>query len=248
MASRRGYLSQAELEQYANITITDATEADDQISQAEELIDSYVGPQPKFFNRYRPVGNVDPTLSADSALYSKDLIGCAADALSSNTIVLQSSHQGAVDEDFYAGCEIEIIGGPGLGKRYTISASTRDGMVSIVGSFDPAVASGSIYRIYQLGKFPRIKDVYLDNTSSPNRYYKSIPEEIKRAVAAQVQYQIQMGESFFAGDANEKASESFGDYSYTRKQTQGGNALIAPKARLLLRGFVNRKGTMILSS
>jgi hypothetical protein len=41
--SVRGYLSKDDLEQLANINITDDTEADDVISQAEEIVDEYVG-------------------------------------------------------------------------------------------------------------------------------------------------------------------------------------------------------------
>jgi len=46
--SRRGYLSQDELKQFANITIVDPTEADDVISQAEEILDAYIRRSDKF--------------------------------------------------------------------------------------------------------------------------------------------------------------------------------------------------------
>ncbi len=108
----------------------------------------------------------------------------------------------------------------------------------------------SFYRIYQLGKFPRKRDVYLDAINPPSPiYYKNIPEQLKRAVAAQVQYMIQQGSLFFATDDIFKNNERFGDYTYDKARDGSGTGLtqlIAPKAKIYLQGYVNRRGVMLV--
>lgn len=232
MSSRRQYLTQPELAEYADITIIDPDEADDQISQAEELIDSFVGNQHKFF-----AGKRD---------------GMVASVVSSTQFYLQSDHQNNVEADYYTYCEVEIIGGAGIGQRRIISSSTYAGLVTVNSAFTTALDTTSVYRIYQLGKFPRHCDSYYHTLSTPYKYYKQIPEAVKRAVAAQVEYVIQMGESFFSSDQADKTSESIGDYSYSNGGGGGGGVsvtgtakFIAPKARMLLRGIKNITGKIV---
>ncbi|HYD35552.1 MAG TPA: hypothetical protein VD999_05770 [Vitreimonas sp.] len=229
MSSRRQYLAQSELVEFANITIEDATEADDQISQAEELIDSYVGFVQPFF-----CGKLEGKAFAGSA----------------TSITLESVHQNAYDDNYFTYCFVEIIGGTGAGQRQKITASTKAGVLTTE-TFSTPPDSTSFYRIFQLGKFPREKDVTSYNRTAPTTYYKSIPEAVKRATAAQVEYKIEMGEKFFSTDSSDKTSESLGDYSYTKegRGDQGiGNKLIAPKARNLLRGLVVRFGQFDLEN
>lgn len=230
MSSRRQYLSQTELTQYADITITDATEADDQISQAEEMIDAYVGFQCK----------------AVPEVYFGKASGATA-----NTITLEAGrHQNVFQNNFFMYCELEIVGGTGVGQRQIITASTLAGMVTLVGNFSVSPDTTSYYKIYQLGKFPRIEqDVWYDGIHTPTTYVKSIPEAVKRAVAAQVQYMIKMGSNFFATDATAMQSEHIGDYSYSRASSgMGKDALIAPKAKQYLNGIMNRKGIMTVNT
>lgn len=223
--SRRGYLSQDELELYANITITDTTEADDRISEAEELIDAYVGPQEKFMEF--------------------ELNGLAS-AGGSTSITLNSTDQNIYDTDYFKLCEIEIIGGTGEGQRRKCTASTEAGVLTVDSAWTTVPDTTSFYKIYQLGKFPREYDGVLCSQGLISKYFKSIPENIKRATAAQVAYIIEMGDSFFAGDEADKVSESIGDYSYDKSVGNTGvSKLIAPRAKLLLRGFINRTGKLI---
>jgi hypothetical protein len=64
-------------------------------------------------------------------------------------------------------------------------------------------------------------------------------------MSAIVEYVIEMGDSFFAGDKSEMESESIGDYSYTKGAGVGSIAkLISPKAKVLLKGIFNRTGTI----
>lgn len=225
MASRRNYLTQAELAQFADITITDTTEADDQISQAEELIDAYVGPQESFL---------------------PNPIEGRASAGGSSSLTLQSNQQNIYDVDYFKWCEVEIIGGTGAGQRRVITASTLAGVLTVASAWDTTPTTTSFYRIYQLGKFPRHCDVTFYSEQSPSTYYKQIPEQIKRATAAQVLYVIEMGESFMSGDGADKTSESIGDYSYTNAPSAATvYKLISPKVRLMLKGIVNRTGQII---
>src|SRR3990167_2995659 len=222
--SRRGYLTQTELAEFTDITVTDAAEADDQINQAEEMIDAYVGSQQKF--------------------YDYELKGKAA-AGGSSSITLQSNQQSIYDIDYFKLCEVEIIGGTGVGQRRKVTASTLAGVLTVDTAWTTTPDSTSFYKIWQLGKFPRQQDVHFYSEQTPSTYYKSIPEAVKRAVAAQVEYRIAMGEAFFKTDASEKVSERIGDYSYENASSQGVGTLgveklIAPKAKLLLRGIKSR--------
>jgi hypothetical protein len=221
--SRRGYLSQDELAQFANITVNDETEANDVISQAEEMIDAFVGAQNSFF------GN--------------PLTGRAYTG-SSSTLTLETAQQNIYDVDYFALCEVEIIGGTGAGQRKKITGSTKAGVLTVDSAFSTPPNSTSFYRIYQLGKFPRKEDVTYYSTTEPIAFYKQIPEAIKRAVAAQVEYIIQMDDDYFSTNKGNIQSESLGDYSYTISGA-GTNMLIAPKAKMLLRGIVNRTGTIV---
>ena len=224
--SRRGYLSQGELEQLANITITDTDEADDRISQAEELIDAYVGPQDKYME--------------------ESITGLAA-AAGASSLTLESSQQNNYDIDYFKLCEIEILGGTGAGQRRKITASTKAGVLTVGSAWVTTPSTDSFYKISQIGKFPRTCDVETYTSGSNTTYYKAIPEAIKRAVAAQIGFVIEMGDSFFAGDKSEMESESVGDYSYSKGQGIANiYRLISPKAKMLLKGIINRTGKIEL--
>lgn len=224
MASRRDYLTQTELADYADITIVDPTEADDQISQAEELIDEYVGYQEKFL--------------------SNEFRGIVAGG-GTSSFTLDPSHQNNMQADFLKGCWVEIIGGIGAGQRGKITAQTFAGVVTMETAFSTGLTTTSYYRIWQLGKFPRACDVDYDSTHT-NKHYKSIPEKVRRATAAQVQFVVEMGPAFFGSDKSDMESESIGDYSYSKGQGASGiSKLIAPKARILLRGIMNRTGSIV---
>lgn len=226
MSSQRKYCTISELEQYADITVTDNTEAEDQISQAEEMIDDYVGYQEKWL-RESHTGKVS---AVDGLTFTLE-----ADVISAfaNTI------------DYFKDLHVEIIGGAGIGQTRKITASAITGVLTIDTAFSPVIDTTSIYKIYQLGKFPRKRDTFLNSKVSPNQLYKYIPEDVRRAVAAQVQYMVEMGPAFFASNG-ESVSTSIGDFSETRKTGGGVKALIAPKARHLLRPIMSRTGRFVL--
>jgi hypothetical protein len=223
--SRRGYLSQSELEQFANIQVTDTSEADDRISQAEEMIDAYIGFQEKFMT---------------------ESIKGLCSAFGSTSFTLESTQQNVYDIDYFKLCEVEILGGTGAGQRRKVTASTKAGVLTIDTAWSTNPTTSSLYKISQIGKFPRTCDIETYTSGSNTTYYKAIPEAIKRAVAAQVEYVIEMGDSFFAGDKSEMESESIGDYSYTKGQGVASiSKLISPKAKMLLKGIYNRTGVLV---
>lgn len=222
--SRRGYLSQDELKQFANITITDAAEADDQISQAEEIVDAYVG---RVNDKFIP----------------RQISGIATSGNAGKTTLIDTSADSPFnqDDDYWKNCEIEIVGGTNEDERRKITSFVKSTKtITVDEAFPSQIDATSAYIIYQLALFPRVGDVI--HISS--KYYKRIPEAIKRAVAAQVEYIIEKGEGFFKGGADFK-SESIDDYEYVRgDHAQGLKAMIAPKARQFLRGFVKRIGVL----
>lgn len=225
MASRRHYVTAAEVAEYTNGAYIAGDVTDDSLSRAEEIIDAYVGYQEKF------VAEI-----ADGLAQTGDANGFQVEAQQAN----------ASQMDYYKGCEVEIIGGTGAGQRRIISGSTFAGAITVETAFSPALDSTSYYRIYQLGKFPRAQDVTFDGRHTPQRYYKWVPEAVKRATAAQWEFIKKMGDDFFRTDQANYQSESIGNYSYSKKQGQTG-AMIAPKAKEYLRGIVNRKGTMTVT-
>lgn len=219
MSSRRRYLTQEDLTQFADITITDSTEADDQISQAEEIIDSYVGPQDKF--------------------YESEIVGLAQSG-STSGFKLQTEHITIDQADYFRYCEVEIMGGAGAGQIRTVTASDGQGNITVDTVFSTALDNTSVYRLYQLAKFPRREDCRYESIHT-SKWYKNIPDKVRRATAAQLQYMIDMGDKFFSTDASQRTSESIGDYSYS-KGAGISNVLIAPKAKQFLRGITNRTG------
>lgn len=220
MASNRQYVTGAEVATYTG----SAAPSDNAISLAEEIIDGYVGAQ-------------------DVAV--PDIIYGRVSAATANTITLEiSRHINVFQNNFFLFCYCEILDGTGAGQRQIIKSSTYAGLVTLMGNWSTTPDSTSHYKIYQLGKFPRDQDSFYDGITAPFIYYRSIPEAVKRATAAQVEYMATMGSAYFATDTVTLDQEKIGDYQYRRAPTAAGGKelLIAPKAKTYLRGIMNRKG------
>lgn len=252
MASRRQYITSSYLTEYLSGTTlnSDFSSADDLISLAEEMIDSYVGPQIKWFRiaSSSNVGIYTPPDWEPNAPINRELRGRVSAVVSSTVFKLQTYQQNAYQIDFFANCWIEIIGGTGVGQTNWITTSDLSGQITVQNTWTTALDTTSVYRIYQLGKFPRQQDVYFDGLNQPTRYYKTIPEAVQRAVAAQCSYINRMGRAFFESDAPYMQSQRVGSYSYTRANSKGDatRMQIAPEARQALRGIVNRKGSITI--
>lgn len=225
MATLRGYLTIEELESKLNITVSDQDEAWEQIDFAEELIDRYVGPQ-------------------DQHIRGDQMFLGAIVSVSGTTVIDDSADTplSIGTEGYFSGSVIEILAGPGVGERRRITDS-QNGQVTIESAFTTTPTSASVYWIHQLAKFPRKKDMVYHE----DKYYRTIPEVLKNAVAAQVGYMIEQGDSFFSGDGADLDSERIGNYSYSKGGGGSQSAsvrLVAPKARTILRGIMNRKGVL----
>lgn len=208
MASRKGYITTEEALKYTGVTVTD-----DEVSRAEDHIDSIVGyHEPHFDTRY-----IGQPLSVGA-----------------NTLAL--SDNGGQWEGFFRALQIEIIDGPGRGQTRTIQSNDGDGVLTLEEAWDPAdlPTTDSTYNVHQAGKFPRWEDTIWEG----GKVYPAIPEAVKRAVAYQAAYIHTMPDL----NTEIKESENIGGYSYSRGKRSVQARLSAPKALTALRGYINRKG------
>lgn len=220
MALRRYYINTSD--------VSGATEA--QVALAEELIDRYVGPQPKFM-RHESNGRITSLLNSFKTIVD--------DGTSTNLGITNGQYSGAV---------LEVVSGSAAGLRGIIESSDKDAKsITLRAALSTAPAVGDYFKIFQLAKFPRHQDMY--NSPDGLNYYRSIPEAVREAVIAQVEFIIAKGAAFFTGDNSDFQSESFLNYSYSRGSgSDAANSitkLISPQARVLLRGIVNRTGRII---
>ena len=220
MAIRRHYIETTD--------VSGSTEA--QLALAEELIDQYVGPQPRFLHAQHN-GQITAITNSDKTI---------ADTGSNTNLGITNGQ--------YSGAVIEIVSGTAAGVRGWIQSSDKDAKsITLLAALSTLPAVGDYFKIYQLAKFPRQADMY----SSPDglNYYRSIPEQVREACIAQVEFIIAKGAGYFTGDSSDFQSESFLNYSYSRGAgADAANSitkLISPQARTLLRGIMNRKGRMI---
>lgn len=222
----RNYITLAELARLASITITNNSEALRNIDRAEQAIDDYVG--------YHTRSVEQDFQGVVSAVSGKEIF---------DTNPASQLHQ---LDGYFEHCVIEILGGTGAGQLRYITASSYDNRsVTIVDDWDTAPDTTSFYRIYQVAKFPRDKEIY--NRQDGRRIFKAIPDPIRQAVAAQIQFMIQQGDAFFVGNQADVTSEQIGNYSYSK--ANGGQSptvsALAPRARTLLRGYKNSGGRLI---
>lgn len=205
--------------------VSGASEAN--VALAEALIDAYVGFQDKFIAAER-VGKITASLTGkliddrgDSPLF--------------------------VTDNTYSHCIVEIIGGSGAGQSRQVTASGKDerSLTFSGAAFNPTLDDTSVYRVYQLAKFPRRQDSR--TVPSDQVFYKYIPDAIKNATIAQTQFVIAQGDDYFTGDDSEMDSERILSYSYSRGGNAGQSALvkfISPQARAFLKGYKNSTGTI----
>lgn len=221
----RNYITIAQLQSLASINVINNSEALRRIDRAETAIDDYLGYQPQSIcEDFR--GNV-------SAVTGKEVI---------DTNPASQLH---IIDGWFSHGVIEIIDGAGAGQiRYITDSSYDNRSVTVADDFDTPLDTTSFYRIYQIAKFPRAQDVY--SRQDGRRFYKAIPDPIKRAVAAQIEFMIQQGDAYFVGNQADISSEHIDNYSYS-KVTAGQSptvSALAPRARTLLRGYKNSMGTL----
>lgn len=219
--SRRAYASVAEIAEYIGVATNLIDTA--KVELAEQMIDDYVGYHEK---------------------YMENEVTGLAQASGSLALTLQQDQQQNYGNDYFKLCEVEIIGGAGAGQRRKVTGSTKAGVLTVDTAWATALDTTSYYRIYQLGKFPRHGEVTYESTNET--YYKVIPEAIRRAVCAQYEFIVEMGDAYFETDKADMASESIGDYSYNRKgASPSTKSLIGAKAQTMLQGYVKRYGQIV---
>lgn len=198
----------------------------DRLKRAEAMIDDYVGAQDKSI----------PT----------EFQGIVSSAVGKVIVDTNPTSQLHVQDGYFIGGVIEIIGGTGKGQSRAISASSyADRSVTIVDDWDTMPDTTSFYRIYQLAQFPRVQDVYAHPAGLI--VYKTIPDAVKQAVLAQLEFINAQGDAYFVGSDGDLESENIGNYSY-RKGNSGqsaGVSMMAPRARTLLIGLKRSGGTLI---
>lgn len=258
--SRRQYIDEAYLTAYMGNQLpsfgasNDFDTVDQFIEFAEEMIDSYVGPQHKWFQLDSSfiAGVFTPPDYEPQTPVVKALRGRITQVIDASNYMLETWQQKTYQDGFFKMNNVTIIGGTGNGTEYIISDSTLSGQITLTNTDGSALTvspldTTSVYQIYQLGKFPRDRDVFYNTFQTPTIYYKNIPEPIREATAAQCAYIAQQGIAFFDSDEAFINSKHIGPYSYTRDPKSAGTGyLIAPKAKMLLRGYMNRKGVMII--
>lgn len=209
--TNRGYLSVKELLELLGITYNSNLESTylPKIEKAEEIIDSYVGYVEKHVIR--------------------NYVG-KADSGTTTTIVSTTPLNVSTFLDNYLEfCVVEIVSGTNKGERRSISTNTNY-TITVRDAFTSAIDSTSAFKIYQLGKFPRLCDA--DYITEMDKWVKSIPDQIKRAVAYQVAYMETLGTDY-AQNLDIK-SESLGDWSATYRDNSRS---ISPIAKELLIGY-----------
>lgn len=217
MASNFRYVTTTEADAYTGKTTTDAM-----INLAEEIIDDYVG----FHNKY----------------VHGDYFGMVTSATSTSLVDNSAnSNITPADSGYFSKAHVFIVSGTGEGQKRYITTHNTNGTLTIDEAWTTTPDTTSVYRVVQLAKFPRVQDSYSDN----NIIYKYVPEQVKRAVLAQVDYIANKGTAYFTSTPSVK-SETLGDYSYT--MATGNNMVdlskqISPSAKNILRGLVNRTGT-----
>lgn len=233
--SEFNYIGVDELVQFIHTMsgVTNSGVAATFISDAERVIDAYMGPAPRFY---------------------VELTGDTTSLVASGATAWPSSIFGNRRPNYWAkgGLYVEILDAPGApaltNQARLVVASSGSDQVTLASGFNQAVPAGTKFRLQQRSTFPRIWD--RDTLSTPQ-----LPPVLKRAVAYQVEYGILFGsEAFGLGDADVATdkdagvqSRSYGSgYSETRaiNEKRGLAQWVAPKARALLRSLTNSTGKL----
>lgn len=228
MSSLRGYLNDSQYQQITGgASLGDEATSSTIIGKAEAIIDAYLGNwQPAIITQYD---------------------GAAADATKSGLTIAPEHVSQMPGVNYLKGMVIEMLSGNAEGIFRIIKSQTATGALTFDADFDDAKApeAGDIYHIYQMGKVPRARTNDLKSFVSLDTitYVKTVPAALREAVAWQIKYMQELGDTYFDSAQLNMDSEHIGSYSYTKSDNaKGGRAIIAPKARQALSGtgLINR--------
>lgn len=230
--SEHNYITPNELPDFIHTMsgVTNPTIAAQFISEAERIVDVYVGPAPKFY---------------------PELKGSLAAQVASGGTTWTAQMFGDRDQNYWSmgGVYVEVTKAdtaPNLvGQSRQVIASSGNA-VTLASGFDELAPLGTEFIYRQRSRFPRVQD--RDLRGDPR-----MPDDLKPAVAYQVEYGIMYGSeefglgcSLIATDPDDGIqSRSYGSgYSETKAPTQrrGLAVWIAPKARMQLRRLLNATG------
>ncbi len=200
------------------------------ISEAERIVDVYVGPAPKF---------------------QTELNSRLRTAVASGATTWGAEVFGNREPNYWAvgGVYVEIVRAdaePSLVGQSRLVVASSGGYVTLASGFDADAAVGTKFIYRQRSRFPRLQD-------RDARGYPRMPDDLKPAVAYQVEYGIKYGsESFGLGtdgistDPDDGVqSRTYGSgYSESRNTARrsGLAVWLAPKARMQLRRLLNATG------
>lgn len=232
--SERNYIRPGELPTYIHTMsgVTNSGQAAQFISDAEAIVDRLVGGAPKFY---------------------PELTGDLASAVASGATTWPSNVFGSRRTNYWAkgGVYVEIqecTTGSLVGQKRLVVGST-DNQVTLASGFDAPVPVGTQFGFRQESLFPRAQDY---NVRGDPR----MPDDLKRAVAYQVEFAINEGSEAYglsdptiASDPDRGIqSRSYGSgYSETRVTTEqrGLATYVAPKARVILRRLMSSTGRLV---
>lgn len=212
-------------------SVTDEDLAAKFISDAEKLIDAYVGPSPKFY----------VTFTGDTSA-----------AVASGATAFPSTVWSSRRPNYWAkgGVYVELVDNvptAHVGERRLVVASTTD-QVTLASGFDVDLSAGATFYFYQQSRFPRWWD---QNVLADPR----MPDELARITALQVEYAIEFGsEELGLGapavvDGEQQAVQSrtyASGYSESRapNMKQGLGYLLGPRPRAELRRLLSATGKL----
>lgn len=229
--SEFNYLQTSELATYIHTMsgVTGGDLAASFITDAERIIDAYVGPGQRFYSQ---------------------LTGNPSAAVASGATTLPSRIFGSRRPNYWAkgGVYVEVLSGADasiIGQRRLVVASTIESLTLDTG-FDAALTAATQFIFIQESAFPRWWD---SNVLGDPR----MPPALKIATALQVEYGIAYGsEAFGLGDpaisddqAGNIQSRSYGSGYSESIDTRKAESLarwIAPRARVILRPLLNSTG------
>lgn len=233
MTTLRGYLNDAQYQQITGAASIggDESATDPIIGRAETIIDAYIG-------------NWQPAIA-------EHYDGAAADASSTGMIIAPEHVRQLPGVNYLKGMVLEMLSGDAEGIFRVITSQTATGALTFDRDFDEAKApeAGDIYHIYQVGKVPRAhsNDLRAFVSGDVRTYAKTVPQALREAVAWQVKYMQELGDTYFDGSQMQYDSERIGSYSYSKGDSAKGiGSLVAPKARQTLSGtgLINRTASI----
>jgi len=222
MPTKRGYITQAKYTEITNRSINNTVEWERQANQAEELLDTVVGPHPPF----------NPSFELD-------------DAVSTATTITGDDFNSDKD-DFYKNMRVRVKEGTGKGEEVFITGYAGDTKIATVsGVWVNQPDTNSAVIVDQNAVFPRRED--FDPDGRP-----TLPDFVTTATAYILEFwDIKGGDCGFNADVfndvGGKLNEEIEDYLVKYDWSRDVRELTGRKAYeyLLRSGAIRRVGTIL---